>query len=334
MWDRKMKKSSWVQEAVGAGQRFHFSRQNPLKHNFYNLFWLGLILISIGFTVWMKRSLPLISFNLLAVPVLGYLFFLLLVLVVHEASHNYFILSSDQNRKIFWNRFFGRLVCIPFGMDYLRVWEEGHRLHHQHTSRAEDGELCSPQTGQILLKRAAKVLLIPGYIQLLGVLSGKGVYYGCPIGQKKEISWRSFIFFGIFCILGFPLFAFLGGVNTLVIFITLNLAAQVMSFLVIMRQPLEHGGDIVLENKLYLRSRSTLSRVRFLLQPFNLNYHFEHHLYQSIPWYHLKKFHQELQQIVPKPLQPYLYTIGLKDVCRQILGKKSSIPEELRSLIT
>ena len=55
---------------------------------------------------------------------LGLLFFALLILVNHEASHGMFLVARDGRRARRWNRIFGWATSLPFGMHFVKVLEQ------------------------------------------------------------------------------------------------------------------------------------------------------------------------------------------------------------------
>jgi fatty acid desaturase len=74
----------------------------------------------------------------------------------------------------------------------------------------------------------------------------------------------------------------------------------VLSALNQLKGALEHGGTIGHDPNPLLRSRSTLLPLRWLLMPFNISLHFEHHLNATVPWYSLPMYHRTVRALVPE----------------------------------
>lgn len=80
---------------------------------------LLLILTEIGVLFYLGTILSPWLYIPLAAAGFGWSYFMLFILVVHEASHKMFILLKNLRQAQVWNRFFGWIVCIPFGIEYI-----------------------------------------------------------------------------------------------------------------------------------------------------------------------------------------------------------------------
>jgi fatty acid desaturase len=57
--------------------------------------------------------------------------------------------------------------------------------------------------------------------------------------------------------------------------------------------------------------------LRWLLLPYNISLHFEHHLNYGVPWYHLGAFHRDVLRLMP-PADQRRYVNA--NVIRQLSG--------------
>ncbi len=83
---------------------------------------------------------------------------------------------------------------------------------------------------------------------------------------------------------------------------------------------MEHGCGLAKQENPFLRTRSSFFYLRWLLLPFNISIHWEHHLVSAIPWYSLPTYHARLQAVIPREVWPYIWNDG--DVIAQLKGDK------------
>jgi len=284
---------------------------------------LALILASIaGLCFFGSRLSPWI-FIPLAPFAFGYLYFAIVVLVIHEGSHNMFVICKDKKKAMKWNRVFGEVASLPFGIPYRKHWEEGHYTHHNHPVEDLDPQNCHPRTGPELFKFVAKLTFIPGYALL------RASEYFCP----AEIEYRT----NRKLLAGqAALWIFLTAISAVYLHWSIPVAAilgmQVALAINEVKVSMEHGGEIGREENPMLRSCSSFFPLRPLLMPFNISLHFEHHLHFFVPWYDLPEFHREIEKIVPEEVKPYLFNRN-GAVWTQILGKKPTFDSKVRSLV-
>jgi fatty acid desaturase len=137
-----MQQPRWILDGIAAGNRYHFRRKDPLRHNAINLSALSILLAAVGAVIGAGARVHPAIYVPLAGLALGVLFFGLIVLVVHEASHEMFVIARTPGRARRANRLFGWLVSVPFSINYARHWEEGHLIHHRSPLTPDD-----PQQG-------------------------------------------------------------------------------------------------------------------------------------------------------------------------------------------
>ncbi|WP_181256684.1 fatty acid desaturase [Merismopedia glauca] len=289
----------WIQQGIKLGNSFHYRQKQNLIHNSLNLVVFLIIISFVGLLLWLGTMISPWFYLPLAAVGFGWSYFMLFILVVHEASHNMFIVVKNLQQAKAWNRFFGCMVCIPFGINYIKHWEIGHQIHHIHPVEPQDPQNCPETiyTGKKLFKYLAKVLLIPGYAILR-------IDYACSAEQEYGSNWWLTISSGFIWILSLSLetiylnwqvavAAFLG-IQVLVVFNTLKIT-------------IEHGGEIGRRDNFCLRSCSSFFLLRRLLMPFNISLHFEHHLNYCVPWYDLMNYHLQLKTIVPVEFQADIF---------------------------
>ncbi|NET38296.1 MAG: hypothetical protein F6K19_40905, partial [Cyanothece sp. SIO1E1] len=169
----------WLRAGILLGNRFHFRHQHPSHHNRLNLSLLLSILLGAGGLAYLGTQLPPLVFIPLGAFGFGLIYFMLFILVVHEASHQMFIVLKNLQQARRWNRLLGWMVCIPFGVEYVKHWEIGHSIHHLHPTTSADPQNCAETiyTGKPLFQKLAKDLLIPGYALLR-------IGHRCPAEQE------------------------------------------------------------------------------------------------------------------------------------------------------
>lgn len=304
----------WIRAAIAAGNAFHVRRGPLWRHNVVNLTLLGLIVV--GFTIVGAASRWLSPWThlLLAAPAFGWLIFTLAVLVVHEASHQMFVVTRDRAWTRRLNRAFGWACAAPLGVDYGQHWERGHLIHHRQACEPVDPQNCSVLVGLPLLREFALVVLVPGYIQWRA-RKGVGISYACPavadfapnrlLSVFKVVFWTGFF--------GLSVRAGCWSVPVAVL-----LGFQIASGVQLLKVALEHGGDFATQENPLLRSRSSLFPLRWLLLPLNISLHFQHHLNAGVPWYALARYGRALEAIVPPELHPRFFST---EIWAQLRGR-------------
>ena len=297
-----MKKSKWMKQVVRAGRDFHITKQSPLKHNILNLFCAVLIWSFCGCCFWLA---PALSFPMAIVVGLfaGTLFFAHFILVIHEASHNMFLIGSTPQQSKKLNRMVGIVASAPFFTEYIRHWEEGHLTHHLQPCEEIDPQNPDPLYGDRLYKELTKLWLIPFYFIKTN-----------PSRKYPKTAKRFFWGLLFWSIVLSPVLS----LQTLVIFV---LAWNVVNTLNLLKISQEHGGELATEPLPIMRSRTYFYfyPLQMICSPFFINYHFEHHANFNVPWYRLPEYHKAVLNIVPQTLQPYYFH---REYIRQMNGQK------------
>ncbi len=321
-----MGQALWIQKGIALGDQFHCGEKNPWLHNTVNLICLGFLLLGMIGLGYLSIFIGAPLYLPLAILGFGFLSLSLFVLVVHEASHNMFILSEKWKRKTRWNEFFGWLVCGFFGINYRDHWEVGHLIHHLHPMEPQDPQICNPRTGRELFRWIVKILILPGFAYK-AALHGGGVEYDCPAAQLYKLNIKGIV---LALTMWIP-FAVLSVLYlSWALPVSVFLATRILGVLTVIKSALEHGGEIGFESNPFLRQRTSIFRFRSLFLPFNICYHFEHHLNYFVPWYDLGIYHKKLKPIIPVQIQSFIFN---KEIFKQIRGNKASFPPVLRHLL-
>ncbi|RLB53428.1 MAG: hypothetical protein DRJ42_12045 [Deltaproteobacteria bacterium] len=306
----------WIREAILAGQQYHARTKTPWRHNAINLFALT-VLIALGSAVaWAGTIVTPVVYIPLAAFAFGNLYFAAVILVIHEASHEMFVIGQNKKLRHFINHLAGWTVAVFIATNYTVHWEVGHLEHHVRPLEPSDPQGHNIFTGRRLLLRVLGCLFVPGYLFLERTVlrkkdrEGKSGSTGAAI-VAFVIAWGAALTV-LTLFVGWPVAvaAFLG-VQVLVAF---NHA----------KGSLEHGGAIGHEAEFYLRSRTNFFFGRRMLMPFNITMHFEHHLNGSVPWYDLVRYHRDLRPIVPAHVQEGVWN---HHPLSQISGALGGVPQ-------
>ncbi len=254
--------------------------------------------------------------------------------MMHEAAH------GTLFRTKWLNEFVGQWLCaFPIWADVL-PYRRYHLKHHAHnwTDRDPDLDLATkfPVTpasmrrkvwrdlsGQIAWKRVRAILrrdLLGGAKTKSTRVHDKGVSFGKTAGDGGT-GWRNLVgvavsnavLFGVLAALGHPAL-YLLWVGAW--FTTYSLVTRIRS---IAEHNMPTDRDDPLGN-----SRTTRARwwERLLIAPNNVNYHLEHHLLMTVPFYHPPRLHRLLSE--RGALDGALVTTGYPGVLRQATSRAAA----------
>lgn len=309
----------WVDAAIRAGRPYAFKDKRPLVHNAINLSALACLLVVAVLTGWASTRLVWWAYLPLAALAFGWVYFGLFVLVVHEASHNMFLIFRDRSLQRKVNRIAGWMVTPLFATHYGKHWERGHVEHHIRPMEPDDPQR-SVATGKTLLGLILGYLLVPGFLVYDRTVRRKQKKAGKSSGSKGVI-----VFFVCFWATVCTVAALAVGWPLAV---GLYLGIPTVACFNLVKGSLEHGGAIGLEASPFLRSRTSLFPLRHLLMPFNITLHFEHHLNFQVPWYDLPRYQRDLRAIVPEAVQADVIDHALLD---QLAGRLGGVSEAGRA---
>lgn len=312
-------RAQWLKEAAAAGNRYHWRTRSGWPHNALNL--AGLLGIVGGFVgvAALATVLPWYLYVPLGAVGFGCLLFSIFILVIHECSHAMLFVGKNHERVRRLNHSIGDVAAALVFTNYRLHWEKGHTAHHLHPTEPDiDPQNPDPEDGARLYRKYVRLAFIPGYA-LVANPSGKykfnPVRFGASLGFWGAVGTAFWMFFG------WPATAALVMGWNVVAALNLTKIAQ------------EHGSALRHEPDPWLRSRTYFYPLWPIFSPFFINYHFEHHLNFSVPWYLLPAYHKEILRLMPEDLKPYLLTRGAGEYWAQIAGRRPNIPDEMRGLV-
>lgn len=223
-----------------------------------------------------------------------------LLSLVHEASHHHLL----TNRKL--NDALSDLLCA-FPMNITTEgYRKEHAEHHRYVNTPRDPYWLTAQRDHAwIFPRtrwgAALVLLgdMVGFFSLshlrivipwsyTGRSMGKG---GPPISRAEHVRYALWL-------VGFITFLTLTGgwLHYLLLWSIPSLTLMMMAFRI--RALVEHPFTPATPDETH-ETRDVEAATwfeRFFIAPFNASYHLSHHLFPSVPYYHLPALHQQLKQ--------------------------------------
>ncbi len=299
----------WLRRLVELGRPYAEHRAR-WRHNTINLGCLALVLATIPVSAITSAVLPGPLRALLLGVGFGSLIFSLFTLVVHEASHNQFLMLRSPSVRRRWNDLFGWSVCLLFLRDYEVHWRTGHLLHHQRALEDDDPQNCEKYVleGDALVRKLLKVWLIPFYEFEAYRLWMRGLTDRCPKPEAEgslRMGMRALGFFGGWALLlAWPLMQ-----APWLTFAVAILAFKTATSLNFLKSSVEHGGGYRAASDPRLKTRGLTFPMKTLCFPFCITpYHWEHHLVPSIPWYRLPSFRKAVQSEIPTSMKDWIYT--------------------------
>lgn len=300
----------WLAE-LEASSRSFVDHGSNLRHNLLNLGCLAVLIACFPVTWSVARALPVWIGLPLAGFVYGTVVFSLFTLVVHEASHNRFLIVRSPRARRRLNDAFGWSICLPFMRDYSAHWREGHLLHHRRTLEEDDPQNCAKYVleKRDLARKLLKVWLVPFYEFELYRLWLPELDDRCPKirhrGGRLRKPLRILGLIAVWAALaGSPLLV--APVFTLLVVCWGIKWAASLNFL---KSSLEHGGGYLPVPDLRLKTRGLVFPGKNLFFPFCVTpYHWEHHLNPAIPWYRLPAFRRTAEPRVPAGSRELVYT--------------------------
>lgn len=303
----------WLKDAARAGAHYHFRHKVPWRHNAIGIAVLALVAIAGSGLLGLARVVHPWAYVPIAGVSFGFLYYTLLGIPVHEASHGMMFLSRTPARRKRWNTLIGWACALPFGIHYQRHWAEGHVTHHIHPLEDDDPQAFNRSTGPALARVVALLLLVPGaaLIHRFTVKRHTG-FGGSSLGVFAA-------FVGLWAVVLPSAVVVYGWPAAL----ALVYGLQVVAALNQVKGALEHGGEIAFDPDRLRRSRSSLFPLHRLLPMFYVTiYHFEHHLNYAVPWYDLPRYHRDVRRLTPAALEPDIFN---EDLFAQLAGHKGRI---------
>ena len=230
---------------------------------------------------------------------------LALAILMHDAAHRRLYESSQ------WNDWIGQILLGAPLIFSLQSYKTLHLKHHQNPLGPDDPDMSLiggyPISKMSFGRKIARDLLGISYFKFIRYfvfLARKSKPRQMePPGQKmqaleskKKSGGRTFALSSIF-IVNTVLFFSLWQAGHPVLYFCLWIlpAVTVLQVLLRIRGVAEHAGFRENPNQM-LNARTVINRWQtFIFAPHNVNYHVEHHLYPSIPYFRLPEVHRRMQ---------------------------------------
>lgn len=284
------------------------SRVNTARSVYHLLEIWGVILLTIYSSVVVVPS---------SSGTLGVLVYLLAVAVIASRQHALMVITHEGihkrlSRRLWFNDWLARFVAgFPVFIS-LAKWRFVHLYHHQYTHTADDPDRAI--FARYPVGRQKFVRLLIRDLCGLNVLSTAKYFVDLPfatrdfnrrfLGEGREQQYRQITdmsTFAFFWSVGSVGGVWLWGSNAILWFFVywfIPYCTLTQVFFRI-RGAIEHGNVPDAQNP-YQQTRTYLIHpvAGFFFAPKQVNYHLEHHLYPSVPFYNLPALHAELRQTV------------------------------------
>jgi fatty acid desaturase len=308
-----MSSDSWLRDAARAGAPYHFRHKVPWRHNTIGVSVLAAVAIAGVGLLELARVVGSWAYVPIAGVGFGLLYYTLLGIPVHEASHGMMFLARDASRRKRWNTIIGWSCALPFGIHYRRHWAEGHVTHHVHPLEDDDPQAFNRSTGPALARVLALLLLVPGAALVHRFTRRRSTGFG---GSSVGVFAAFLALWAMALPAAVAMYGWKGA-------LALAYGLQVLAALNQLKGALEHGGEIAFDPDRLLRSRSSLFPLRLLVPMFYVTiYHFEHHLNYAVPWYDLPRYHRDVGRLMPEALRPDIFN---EELFAQLAGHKGRI---------
>ena len=223
--------------------------------------------------------------------------------LAHDAAHYHLFKARWLNDLI------GRLLAALVGLS-MRTYRVLHRLHHNHLYEERDPDVPLvagyPRGGKYLARKLAADLIglnaWKTYAYFFGTpaISDHTIEAGQPLDDtSKQLrrSARQDRWTIVALHLATPVLTFSVGYLTEYLLLWILPMVTIQQPLLRYRAICEHGSVSDLNSPLYA-SRTNFAPwwLHWWIFPHNVNYHIEHHLYPSIPFYNLPECHHEMQR--------------------------------------
>lgn len=214
-----------------------------------------------------------------------------LAILMHEGTHY----RIAANRRL--NDFVSELFLAAPIFVSLRDYRDNHFAHHRHVNSDSDPDWLIKQNADWVFpknRRALLVLLLQDLFALRSKEHLTGVVLPLNLPPK---SWREFWRYHFWRLLFYAAALSAIVLSGLLPQFLLYWILPYFTWLKVVFRVRSIAEHFAIENEsVYSLTRTTYPRwwERLLLAPKNVNYHLDHHLYPSVPFYNLPKLHQAL----------------------------------------
>lgn len=242
-----------------------------------------------------------------------------LMVLTHEGIH------KRISRTLWVNDWLSRLLAAFPVFISLAKWRFIHLYHHQYTQTANDPDRAIYARYPLAEQKFKRLLL--GDLCGVNVFSTLKYFIDIPfatqafnrrfLGESRAAQYHKVadmkafgVFWGVLLCGAWVV----GGVHALVGFGLYWLVpyCSLTQIFFRIRGAIEHGNVPDPDNP-YQQTRTYFMHpaLAFFFSPKQVNYHLEHHLYPSVPFYHLPRLHQRLRQTIYLQEDAYCEPFGV-----------------------
>jgi len=272
-----------------------FSQPNPWR-------WLAAVACEwtiVGLTMWACNRWPYWWLWIIGIFIIGTRQHALGIMA-HEGVHHLIA------RNKFWNDLLGNLFA-SYSLTYpVEGYRTNHLIHHRWLDTPIDPERASidnyPADWIFPMRKRRFVLMLLGDIIGIRQLQAAKLYK--YVWVLPEGMWIHVLKVGLFQAFLITVSILTGHIWTyLLLWITPMFTIALLCFR--LRTAAEHSGIRKMEERYTRQEVDTLATTRtvagcpltrFLLAPYNMSFHIEHHLYPSVPVFRLRALHQRLMK--------------------------------------
>ena len=284
------------------------SQVNPLLSVYHLLEIWGVIALAI------YSSLVLVP---LSSGVLGFPVYLLAVAVIASRQHALMVMTHEGihkrlSRRLWLNDWLARFTAgFPVFIS-LAKWRFIHLYHHQYTHTADDPDraifarypLESQEFVRLLLRDLCGLNVFSTWKYFIDLPFGMKDFNRRFLGEARAEQYRHIADMSVFAL--FWSVVLFGGLwfwgSKAFVWFALYWLVPYCTFTQVffrIRGAIEHG-NVPDSQDPYQQTRTYLIHpvLSFFFAPKQANYHLEHHLYPSVPFYNLPRLHTKLRQTV------------------------------------
>jgi fatty acid desaturase len=249
--------------------------------------------------------------------VFGGLVYLVAVAVIASRQHALMVLTHEGihkrlSRTLWVNDWLARLTAAFPVFISLVKWRFIHLYHHQYTHTADDPDraiygrypLAREKFRRLLLRDLCGLNVITTLKYFIDIPLVTSSFNRRFLGETREAQYRQIadmrafaLFWGLILSGGL----YFGGSRAALLFALYWLVpyGTLTQVFFRIRGAIEHGNVPDLRNP-YQQTRTYFMHpaLEFFFSPKRVNYHLEHHLYPSVPFYNLPRLHALLQRVV------------------------------------
>ncbi len=211
-----------------------------------------------------------------------------LAILMHEGTH--YLLFKNRRLNIVVSE-----LCLAWPLFVtMRAYRPSHFDHHRHVNTEQDPDLMRKQSAEWKFPQTWRALSTLLLKDVVGLNTRQQLLEAVDLSDTRQPQTRGLGAYGLTRVF------FYLAVLTLVTyfrvwpsFLLLWILPMLtwLKMILRIRSIAEHFG--VENDHVYTRTRTTLPSLfeRIFVAPKNINFHLEHHLYPSVPWFRLPRLH-------------------------------------------